>query len=38
MKRFHAHVSVGDLPHGITFYSKLSGAEPPSPKLTTPSG
>ena len=28
MKRFHAHVSVGDLQENIRFYSSLFGAEP----------
>lgn len=28
MKRFHVHVSVGNLDEGIAFYSKLFGGEP----------
>ena len=28
MKRFHVHVSVGDLAESIRFYSQLFGAEP----------
>ncbi len=28
MKRFHVHVSVGDLDQGIAFYSKLFGGAP----------
>lgn len=28
MKRFHVHVSVGDLEAGVAFYSKLFGAAP----------
>lgn len=28
MKRFHVHVSVGDLAESIGFYSRLFGAEP----------
>ena len=28
MKRFHVHVSVGDLEQGIRFYSTLFGTEP----------
>lgn len=28
MKRFHVHVSVGDLPESIRFYSTLFGTEP----------
>ena len=28
MKRFHVHVSVGDLGESVRFYSQLFGAEP----------
>lgn len=28
MKRFHVHVSVGDLAESVRFYSQLFGAEP----------
>lgn len=28
MKRFHVHMTVGDLAQNIAFYSKLFGAEP----------